>query len=360
MTVAKQRRAVYTRAGVATAALLIAATVIPMPFMVMSSGPTFDVLGKNDGTPIIEISGTRTFPTTGKLSLTTVSERGGSSSGVTVGEALLGWALPSKQVVPREVYYPEDVTGDVVEAEQQAAWSSSQSNAVGAALHHLKRPVFERPAVTLVVDGGPSDGVLAPGDFILSVDGKAVSKPEEVSALVRAKPVGAKLSLGIDALKDDGETRTKKTVAVTSGEDPHTPGRPWIGIGLDTFYQAPFDLRFTLKDVGGPSAGLFFALGIVDKLTAHDLAGRTSIAGTGTIDPDGVVGPIGGIDHKMRGARAAGAEFFLAPAENCGEVVGHIPDGLTVAKVASLDQAISAIDAFTSGSKDFPTCSKEN
>jgi PDZ domain-containing protein len=100
-----------------------------------------------------------------------------------------------------------------------------------------------------------------------------------------------------------------------------------------------------------------FALGIIDKLTPGDLTGGKKIAGTGTIDPDGVVGPIGGIRQKLVGARDAGARYFLAPADNCSEVVKHIPDGLTVVKVATLNAARDAVTAIAAGKADtLPGC----
>ena len=92
-------------------------------------------------------------------------------------------------------------------------------------------------------------------------------------------------------------------------------------------FKFPFDVKISLDKVGGPSAGMMFALGIVDTVTPGDLTGGKHVAGTGTITPDGAVGPIGGIGQKMVGARSGGATMFLAPAANCDDVVGHIPDG---------------------------------
>ena len=92
-----------------------------------------------------------------------------------------------------------------------------------------------------------------------------------------------------------------------------------------------------------------FSLGIYDKLTPGALANNHQIAGTGTIDDDGNVGPIGGIRQKLAGARADGATWFLAPADNCDEVVDHVPDGLDVVKVATFDQAKSAVESIAAG-----------
>jgi PDZ domain-containing protein len=130
---------------------------------------------------------------------------------------------------------------------------------------------------------------------------------------------------------------------------------PYLGIGVGELYAADFPITFTLEDVGGPSAGLTFAMGIVDKLTPIDLTAGQHVAGSGTITPTGEVGPIGGIRQKLAGAREAGATLFLMPVEHCAESEGHIPDGLTVTPVATLSEAISAVEAFAAGAP-VPTC----
>lgn len=118
------------------------------------------------------------------------------------------------------------------------------------------------------------------------------------------------------------------------------PGETWlIGVYLDSTFDFPVDVTITLENVGGPSAGMMFALGLVDELTPGPMTGGRHIAGTGTIDPDGTVGPIGGVVQKVAGAREAGAETFLAPAENCAELAGRVPDGMTVYAVSTLGQA---------------------
>jgi PDZ domain-containing protein len=166
---------------------------------------------------------------------------------------------------------------------------------------------------------------------------------------VRSAPVGTEFEFEV---KREGEERA---LTVTSEDNPDSPGTPYIGIGVGEFYSAGFPIEFTLQDVGGPSAGLMFAVGIIDKLTPESLTGGEHIAGTGTIDPDGAVGPIGGIRQKLVGARDAGATLFVMPASHCAEAEGHVPDGLTVAPVGTLTEAVEAIEAFTSG-EAVPTC----
>jgi PDZ domain-containing protein len=127
---------------------------------------------------------------------------------------------------------------------------------------------------------------------------------------------------------------------------------------LKYLFTFPFDVEISLEKVGGPSAGLMFSLGIIDTVTPGDLTGGKHIAGTGTISPDGLVGPIGGIEQKLQGARAGGATLFLAPAANCQEVAGRIPDGLQVVRVETLAEARDAVERAGNGqdTSGLPAC----
>jgi PDZ domain-containing protein len=153
--------------------------------------------------------------------------------------------------------------------------------------------------------------------------------------------------------------RAGQPVTETITPTDNGAGRYILGVMLQYRFTFPFDVKISLDKVAGPSAGMMFSLGIIDKLTPGDLTGGTHVAGTGTISPDGVVGPIGGIGQKMQGARAGGATLFLAPAANCNEVVGHIPGGLQVVKVENLAQARHAVEVAGSGqdTSGLPGCS---
>ena len=134
-----------------------------------------------------------------------------------------------------------------------------------------------------------------------------------------------------------------------------TAGRPVMGVQVTEQYQFPFTVKFSVGDIGGPSAGMMFALGIIDKLTPMNLTNGKFIAGTGEITAAGQVQPIGGIQQKMVGARNAGATIFLAPATNCSDVKGAIPAGLQVVKVSTLNQAVDDLEAIKSG-QSVPSC----
>lgn len=118
-------------------------------------------------------------------------------------------------------------------------------------------------------------------------------------------------------------------------------------------------IKLALADVGGPSGGLMFTLGIIEKATSGSLTGGKKIAGTGTISADGSVGPIGGIDFKMISAQRAGDQFFLAPRENCDEVFGNIPSGLNVFAVSNLNEALKALKVISADGdiSKLPVCS---
>ena len=114
-------------------------------------------------------------------------------------------------------------------------------------------------------------------------------------------------------------------------------------------------MTFNLSDVGGPSAGLMFTLAVIDKMSAGDLNGGKFVAGTGTIDPVGKVGPIGGIQYKMVAAREAGAETFLVPADNCAEGRSMGDDCMELVKVDTLSGAVDSLHTLTSGGRP-PAC----
>ena len=323
--------------------LVSVALLLPVPFVKMSPGPTYNVVGEVDGSPVIEITGTQTYPTTGSFDMTTVMESGGPRGGLTFVDAMASWFNSADAVVPRELIYPDDVSGEDVKTRQAMLFNTSESDAIAAALNYLKLPLKTEVVVTAVYSDTPAADFLLPKDQIISVNGVEVTEPKNVSESVQSSPVGTEFEFAIDR---DGEA---ESISVTSADNPDKPGTPYIGIGVGVFYAAEFDINFTLQDVGGPSAGTMFAVGIIDKLTTGDLAKGRHIAGTGTMSPDGKVGPIGGIRQKLAGARGAGAELFLIPAVHCKEAAGFIPDGLTVTPITTLTDAVKAVETWTSG-----------
>jgi len=330
--------------------LLGAAMFIPVPYVMKSPGTVFNTIGEIRDVELISISGTQTYPTEGELNMTTVSEFGGPQQGLDMFQAIWGWLSPDRTVVPRESVYPDDETEEEQTARNAMSFSTSQSYAIAAAMGYLDQPVTEKLVITSVGVDTPAQDKLRAGDEILAVNGVLMKTPQQVVDVVRSNPVGTALTFSLV------RTDTKLDVVVKSStrEDDLLTEQdeakiPYIGIGIDISYSADYEIEFGVTGVGGPSAGTMFAIAIIDKLTPGALTQGKIIAGTGTIDPDGNVGDIGGIQQKLIGARDAGAVLFLAPQGNCDEVIGHIPDGLTVAAVGTLDQAMAAIETFNSG-----------
>lgn len=314
-----------------------------VPYVVLGPGPTFDTLGKDPGknTPVIEVTGKETSDSKGQLRMVTV----GVESQSDILSVLRAWWSKDEAVVPRELIYPPGQTEQQVEESNKQDFAASQSSAETAALKELGYPV--RVAVKEVAADGASAGKLAPGDLITMVDGQPVTSTEKLLELVRAKPAGTALKVTRERAGQTGVVE----IATKAGEG----GQPRIGVTAEDQQPHPFTLQIHLDDVGGPSAGLMFALGIIDKLTPADLTGGKVIAGTGTIDDNGVVGPIGGIPQKLVGAKEAGAKYFLVPADNCAEAKANAVDGLTMTKVSSLDEGLAALTAIRDG-KPLPPC----
>jgi PDZ domain-containing protein len=325
--------------------------VVPAAYVELSPGPTFNTIGSFEGTPLITISDRKTYPTTGNLDMVTVSERGGPFGGLYAGGVIRGWVDPTSEVLPQEALYPDAVSSAQVNQQNQVDFVDSQSNAVAAALGYLHIPVTSRVSVVVVSPGGPSDGKLEVGDVLLAVDGTRVKTLDGVTAQLATRKPREQVVVEVD------RGGVNKTVMVTAGDSPSKPGKAFLGISMAQSAVGPFPIEFKLSDVGGPSAGMMFSLGIIDELTPDNLTGGHHIAGTGTIDPGGTVGAIGGIAQKMVGARDSGATIFLAPASNCGDVIGHIPEGLTVAAVVTLTDSVAALEALTHGRPAPKTCS---
>ncbi|GAB7190368.1 PDZ domain-containing protein [Kineococcus sp. NUM-3379] len=332
--------------ALALAALVAVTSLLPVPYASLSPGSAFDTLGERDGKPLLRVTGMPTYPTSGSLDMTTVSVAGGPGTDLTVPELLVAWADPDTSVFRREDLYPPQQTEAEAEAEGEAEMTSSQEAAKVAALRELGVEVAQAPTVA---DPGPAAGSgLRAGDRVTAVGGVPVREAEELRAQVRRAGADAELRLTVER---DGRAE-EVALRTRAGED----GTPRLGITLSP-YDLPVDVDFSLADVIGPSAGMVFALAIVDELTPGSLTGGEHVAGTGSITPDGRVGVIGGLRQKLVGAREAGAEWFLAPAEECAEVRGLVPEGLRLVPVRTLHEARLAVEALAAGRvADLPTC----
>ena len=328
-------------ATVTTALLLGGASLVPVPYAVNSPGPTFDTLGEHDGVALIDVFGAPTYPSEGELRFTTVRLRGGPGNPVTPIGLVDGWLDPAVTVLPVEEVLPTDQTPEQIDEMNQAAMISSQENATVSALEELGYAVPTTLAVAEAIQGTGADGVLRAADVLLAIDGRRLTGFSELSAAMDAVTPGDEVTVTVER---DGAEQDVTLTTVDAGD-----GRALLGVYVDPVFDLPVDVRIQIENVGGPSAGLMFSLGIINTLTEQDETGGERIAGTGTMDLTGTVGPIGGIVQKMTGARDDGADWFLAPESNCAEAIGHEPSGLHVVAVATLAQARAAVEAIGAG-----------
>ena len=333
-------------AGIGVIAAALVAALVPVPYVILSPGPTLNTLGKTSGGPLISIAGRRTYPTSGHLNLVTVSFLGGPGDGFNVFTAIRAWLTPHTAVVPEQELFPSGQSEQQVVQQDTAQMANSQQTARAAALCTLGIHVTTVDTVTQTEKGLPAAGVLHAGDTITAVDGAPLGCTHDTGTLIRSHPPGSVVTLTI--LRHGTVRHVRLKTASFQGHSV-------IGVLVQESYRFPFRIQIKVGDIGGPSAGMMFALGIVDKLTPGNLTGGRFVAGTGEISANGAVSAIGGIQQKMAGARAAGATVFLTPAANCADTVGAVPAGLRLIKVATLRQAINDLGALKAG-RSVPGC----
>ena len=334
-------------ASVAAVAAVVVSVLVPVPYVILGPGPTLNTLGKDStGQPLITVTGHATYPTTGHLNMVTVSSEGGPGDSFNIFTALAAWLNPDEAVVPESELYAPGQSQQQSQQQDTEEMTGSQQTATAAALTELHIAYGTQVVVVQAESGYPAYGVLKAGDVITAVDGKPVTGASSLTALIYAHPAGSKLTVTVD--------RTGKTQQIQVGTK-EAGGHPVMGVEISEQYKFPFNVKSDIGDIGGPSAGMMFALGIIDKLTTLDLTGGKFIAGTGEITATGQVQPIGGIQQKMAGARGAGATIFLTPAANCSDTKGAVPAGLRLVKVSTLAQAVTYLEDIKAG-KPVPSC----
>jgi PDZ domain-containing protein len=324
------------------AILTFLASGLRVPYIALTPGPVYNTLGMTEGKQVIQVKGHPAYPSTGRLDLTTVSVQGAPGyRPITLFEALRYWRDPNVAIIPKEVQYPPGSDADKIDEEVAAQMIESQDAAKIAALRLLGEKVTtSRLVVEQVLPNLPAAGVLNTKDEIETVDGKAVDTAEELREVIRRHRPGEQVTVGY--------VRAGKKLQATIKTAPadKDPSQAIIGVsaGERCPCKTPYDVEIALgEEVGGPSAGLMFTLAIVDTLTPGEMTGSVHIAGTGTIDVDGQVGPIGGIRQKLVGARRTGAGHFLVPAGNWDEARKAIPAGLDLHRVETLQEAVQQI-----------------
>lgn len=329
--------------------MTVVAAVLPAPYVVESPGPSLNVLGEYEGKDIVSVENRDGTASEGELRMTTVSVQGSPGYDIPLAGVMSAWFDRDRSIMPVEALYPDDTDAEDNSLMNTVEMNGSQQEAIAAAL--AKQGISY--STTTIVAGVRSDGGAAnrlePGDVVLTVNGQQITDVATAGEAIGRTPRGQKVNVTV---RRKGEEKSFALTPRYEGE------RALVGIVLSRGFEFPVKVNFALDGIGGPSAGMIFALAIYDEMTPGDLTGGKKIAGTGTIDEQGTVGPIGGIRQKMIGARSDGAEYFLAPSANCDEVTGHIPAGLQVVKVDSLSDAINSVEqiASTGSIEGLPMC----
>lgn len=330
--------------------VVLAGTFIKVPYAVERPGPVTDTLGsREDGGHLVEVSGAKSYETEGELYFTTVRVLGGPEQHISGWEWAFGHLDPNSRVVPEKQVFGEQRSEEEIKEMNAQLMQGSQKNSIAVGLRSTGEKVPQDNLVAQIAKGLPADGPLQTEDVITSVDGTRTRYVADVVERISDRDPGDEVRLGIER---DGWARS-----VTLKTEDLGNGRAGVGIGIEPHYDYPYEVRIDAGRVGGPSAGMMFALAVRDRITPGAMTGGQSIAGTGTIDDSGAVGPIGGIQQKMVGAREADAEWFLAPEGNCGDVIGNVPEGLHVVPVDTFEDATTAVEAIAEeDTSALPSC----
>ena len=352
------RRVLAAGTFILVVAVAIAAFTVPINVVIEAPGPTWNVLdnGSSSDQDVLKVKGTETYPTEGALRMTTVSVSGCPGYPVTTADLIAAWFSSDRRIVDRNEVCPQDQTAEQVEETGKAQMTASQDSAVIAALIETGMATAMRLTVTEVTEQQDSTEVQV--DDVLETiapeggETTTITSFSQLRELMSTIAEGTRVTLGVRR----GEQQV--SAALTTIAPQEGTSGSLLGLSLKISVDSPVEASFGLSDVGGPSAGMMFALGLVDKITPGALTGSKDIAGTGTINMDGQVGPIGGIQQKIAGAHGAGSKVFLAPASNCDEVKGHEPEGMQVFAVSTLHEAVTATEAIASGNTSgLTTCS---
>ncbi len=347
----------WTAAVAALLFVTLAAVIamVPVPFVTWSPGSTYNLLGtvevESVAVDAISIEGAATYPVDGEVRMATVSVTRPDSA-LTLPEALLSYWMPSREVLPRDAVYRPGANAGELQDDSIRLMDDSQSSAVVAALRVAGLTVEELPMVSWVSLAGPAHDQLLPGDLIVAVDNQPVERTADVQAAIAAHSIGE--AVKFDLIRDR-EAISKTVTTHASSTSPQTAS---IGVGWDTGFRFEPLVTFHLDPaIGGPSAGLPFAIAISSMLTSDDLLAGRIVAGTGTLDASGRVGQIGAVQEKIAAAVRDGATVFLLPTANCADAKVEHPE-LRLIPVDNLGDALAALEALRDPAQDgaVPRC----
>lgn len=337
--------AVFLLIGIAISVVLI--WPIQVPYYAFSPGPAYDV------DEFVVVPGDT--ESQGEMYFLTVSLRE-----INALEWLQAQLDPRVDLAPRENVRPAGVSQEELQQQNRDLMDTSKQNAIFVALTELGYEVTYEAAgagISSVIEGSAADGLLQVGDVIVAVDGQPVEFSADAVELIGGHPPGTAIRLEVDRPTDESATAyARQEIEVVlgpyravdeNGELIEDMDRGMVGVllathNLNTIF--PIDVQIDSRNVGGPSAGLMFALEIIDSLRDDDLTRGARIAGTGTIQPDGTVGAIGGVVQKVYGAIDIGAEYMLVPAGNYDDAVTAAGEDIQLVRVATLADALALLE----------------
>ena len=310
------------------AGLTLLAANLTLPYYEFSPGRPIEIEN------LVTATGLQTYEHPGGLYLLTV----GRSEVNVFGYVEARWFDPTSRIIPRDAVTPPGVNDEEQRRQDLAAMEESKDTAVVVALQKLGYQFTEDGAEVMgLSDGGPSEGILQPGDIITAVDGQAVTTtPGLVDALSTRSPGDV---VALTFLRDGTTMEEKVTLGSVQLDDGTV--RPVIGVTAITHFLFPVDVEIDTQNVAGPSGGLMLTIGVMNLLSEEDLTRGHQIAGTGTIALDGTIGPIGGMAQKVYGAEAAGAEVVFAPRANYEEALQAAGNEITIVPVDTVDDALA-------------------
>ena len=344
-----QRLIAAVVAGPLVAALLLLATLMPLPYVIYRPGLTIDVLGEQSEREIVQVDGAESYYDDGELRMTTVTVTPPRPAEVNLLQLMTAWADRDNAVIPYDSVYRPDETPEENDRQGAIQMVSSQDTAIAVALTELDYEVETAIEVQAVDAGSPAEGRLQVRDIVEEVDGTSITSAEQIGKAVASTEEGESVTF----LVKRGDLRRRVSVTPTPVD-----GEQRVGISIGLGYDLPVDVKVNIpENISGPSAGLMFSLAIYDTLTPGSLTDGEVVAGTGEIRPDGSVGPIGGIDQKIAGAARDGAELFLVPPDNCADTADVDSGPVRLVLAETMHSARVAIEAWAEDrDADLPTC----
>jgi PDZ domain-containing protein len=322
-------------------ALLVLSALVLAMFTVQIPYYEFRPGSARPTAPGVVVEGAESYPPASEISFTTVS-----LSRSTLASYVAAWFDDDVEVVDEAV-----ILGDRSPDENRQfnlqLMDTSKQEAIRVALLALgyEVPIYIDGLVIMeVLPGSAAEGVLSAGETIVAIDGRELTEATDVGEIMDGRAPGDQVSLEVEAATGDA----RRTVDLVLGENPDEPERGIIGVSLQARsprYDYPFEIDIDSGDVGGPSAGLAFSLGVLDVLTPGELTGGNQVAVTGTIDGNGRVGEVGGVAQKTAVVVDEGYDVFLVPSSEFEEAAERAGDHVRVIAVDTLEEALDALES---------------